>query len=421
MFLETLNETLWIALFLPLFALCALALLPRLPAMLKRRERRREGDREPSCALRPSQAAGTVLAATVGTGNIVGTAQAIAMGGPGAVFWMWVAALLGCAVKAGEIYFGSAYGGAMQYIRSALGRLPAALFAALALLSTLLVGNMAQINASVIALDGAFFHFSGPSRAVLCLGVTALTGLCLCGGISSAGKVCAAVIPPITLFYVLGAVRVLYANSAEILPALRRIVLDAFSTRAALGAAAGLGVREALLWGLRRGAFSNEAGLGSAANIHACTGSADPAVNARWGLAEVFADTLGICTLSALTLLCSGVKLPYGALPGPELMGAALASAWGTGGAALFLAFALFAFGFSTVLGCYVSGQRCASWLGLEEKRFRLLYLLCCLMGGLIPLDLIWRCADAVNVLLAAPNLLSLLLLSRRDLPLERT
>jgi AGCS family alanine or glycine:cation symporter len=414
MFLETLNEKLWILGFLPLFLLCALRLFPLLPRLLKP-EGRGETCSARDAALRPAEAAGTVLAATVGTGNIVGTAQAVAMGGPGAVFWMWAAALLGCAVKAGEIAFGQRFGGAMGYIRAALGRAGAAFYALLALVSTLLVGNMAQVNASLLSLEELCPLPEGIGRWMLCLTVTALAGLCLCGGVSAVGRICGVFVPGMTGIYVLGALFVLSVHREMILPSLRLIVRDALSARAALGAAAGLSFRRALLWGLRRGAFSNEAGLGSAANIHAFADSVDPAVNARWGVLEVLTDTLLLCTLSALVILCSGIRIPYGSMPGPELSRAAFASALGAEGASLFVALSLAAFGFSTVLGCYVSGQRCAAWLGLGERRFRRLYLLCCFLGGLLPLGLIWRAADAANVLMAAPNLLALLLLAGRE------
>ena len=410
MFLKLMDETLWTLLFLPLFLLCALVIFPQLPQLLKPLGRRGERQEEREGSLRPFQAAGTVLAATVGTGNIVGTTQAIAMGGPGAVFWMWIAAILGCAVKAGEIACGHRFGGAMQYIRALLGRIPAAVYAVLALLSTLLVGNMAQVNASVLALDELRIFPPGWGRVFLCVVLGALAALCLCGGVRAVGRICAVFVPFMTLIYVVGALLFLNERHREILPALRSIVRGAFGAPAVLGAASGLSMKQALLWGLRRGAFSNEAGLGSAANIHGCAGGSDPAKNALWGVFEVLVDTILLCTLSALVILCSGLEVPRGVLPGPELTKAAFAQAWGDRGASLFVGLALAFFGFSTVLGCYVTGQRCASWLGLEEKKFRLLYLFCCFMGGIVPLELIWNTADAANVWMATPNLLALIL-----------
>ena len=415
MILQNLNEQLWTLLFLPLFLLCAVTAAANLRPGTFRASGAAGASRDLGGTLDSAQAASTALAATVGTGNIVGTAQAIAMGGPGAVFWLWVAAALGCAVKYAEIYFGmEGAGGATAYIQRALGRRAASVYALLAALSALLVGNMAQMSSTVSAICGDCPRQGLWLRGALGLLFLLLLYLQTRGGIKRVGRVCAALVPFMSACYVLALSAVLLRFRAAIGPVLEQILHLALHPRAAIGAAGGAALRQTMIWGLRRGAFSNEAGLGTAANIHSGVKSACRGRHALWGPVEVFADTLVLCTLTALTILCSRVPIPYGTLPGPELLGAALARVFGKGAAGLFLAASLVLFGWSTVLGCFVSGGVCALWLG-GGKGERLYRTLCCLgvlLGSVLPVELIWQTADTLNALMAAPNLLALLFLA---------
>ncbi len=413
MFLERINQALWSLCFLPLFVLCGLFLLPLLFSLLHRRRDNDNTVLPPSKGPSPGQAAGTVLAASVGIGNIVGTAQAIAMGGPGAVFWMWAAALAGIPIKVAEIYYGQRRGkGAMGYISSELGRRSAFFFAALASLSALLMGDMAQMSASVSAVVSIAPGRENCLRLSAALLFPLLAGIILRGGSGRIGKVCAALVPLMAGAYALAAGGILFCYRDRVIPALRLILNSAFSPSAALGAGSGAALRQTLLWGLRRGSFSNEAGLGCAANVHACVSATSPERHALWGILEVSVDTLLICSLSALALLSAPISIPYGTLPGPELMQRVFAGVYGRVPAAGFLTLSLAAFGISTVLGAFVSASRCAEWIGWGRRPYLCVYLLCAALGCLFPAEWIWRSADAVNVLMALPNLLALFLLA---------
>ena len=336
------------------------------------------------------------------------------MGGPGAVFWLWCAALLGCAVKYAEIYQGQRFGGATGYIRHALGKLPARCYAGLTAVSALLVGNMAQMNGTVRALCGAAGEREPLLHLLPALLLTALLFFQLRGGARVVGSVCAALVPLMSLLYLLVLGGALFLLREELPAVFRTILREAFRPRAPVGAAGGLALRQTILWGLRRGAFSNEAGLGSAANIHAEVRSPSPQLHALWGVFEVFTDTFVLCTLTALTILVSGAEIPRGTLPGPELLREALSGVFGGSFASLFLSAELALFGFSTVLGVYACARRCVLWLGGEraEERYRRAYLLCALLGGLLPVGLVWELSDLVNLLLALPNLTALILLT---------
>ncbi len=382
MFWERVQDNLWLLLFLPLYAACGLRLLPhlRLPRPGIRRQKK-SGNTQ---GLKPGEAASTALAATVGTGNIVGTAQAIAMGGPGAVFWLWCAAILGCGIKYAEIYQGQRFGGAMGYIAWTLGRPAAAFYAALAALSALVVGNMAQMNGAVNAICSGV---GALPRVLLALLLSLLLWRQLGGGVSGVGSACGRLVPPMSVCYVLVLGYALFSFRERIPTVLGEILGTAFAPRACIGAAGGLAFRQTILWGLRRGAFSNEAGLGTAANIHAEVQTSQPQLHALWGVFEVLVDTLVLCTLTALVILCSGTVIPWGGLPGPELLQQALGGVCGEGGAAVFLAASLGLFGFSTVLGVYVCALRCVRWLwgGEAERRYRWAYLLCAFLAACCP------------------------------------
>lgn len=415
MVFEKLSNALWLFGFFPLFFLCSICLCRGLPALF-RQARRREGRAESAAGrLSSSQAVSAALAATVGTGNIVGTAQAICMGGPGALFWIWAASLMGCSVKTAEIYFGLRRRlGPMGYIASVLGPGAAWLSAASCCASALLVGNIAQIHTAASSLNSLMPAGTLFSRVVFGLTLTAVLALCLSEGAPSAGKACEVLVPVMFVLYLLFSCGILLRRRAFLIPALRSILKEAFRPSAALGAAGGLGFRSALLWGLRRGCFSNEAGLGTAASVHAFAAASQPARHALWGFVEVGLDSLLMCTLTGLVILCSGIALPYGSLPGTELILGAFSSVYGLRLSSVFLAVSMLFFCFSTVLGTYLPGNRAAAWIGLDEKRFRFVYLLCSLSAAFFPVEMIWYSADLLNILLAFPNLLALTALSSR-------
>lgn len=414
MVLDRLTNHLWLLCFLPLFLLCSIRLYAAFPALLRRSQRwtlewtaaKKEG-------LSASQAVSATLAATVGTGNIVGTAQAIAMGGPGALFWIWIAAILGLSVKTAEIWFGlHGRAGPMGYISAVLGRGAAKFYAAVSCVSVLLVGNMAQMNAAVCSLSTLLPGKTMVLKAVLGLLLSAFLARGLSGGSGTAGKVCSFLVPVMTLLFLGFSCGALILRRFSIAAVLKRIMRDAFTRSSVIGAVGGISIRNALLWGLRRGSFSNEAGLGTAASVHAYVNCASPDRHALCGILEVSVDTLVLCTISGLVILCSGVGIPFGSLPGPELMQQAFSTVYGEALSAVVMAFSLSSFGFSTTLGCYLIGCRAAKWIKLDEDVFRMIYILFAFLAGMLSLKAIWLSADLINVMLAVPNLLALFLLA---------
>lgn len=438
--MEKLNGIIWSWFFLPCLLCCGLWLTARCGALQFRRfgqamrvAFRGESDRGKE-GISPLQAASTALASTLGTGNIIGTAQAIAMGGMGAVFWLWIAALLGMVIKYAEILLalrfqirdgrGNLAGGPMYYIEKGLGRRfrPLGIFYAFfAALSVLSMGNMAQMNGAVASITGAVAEFrpldAGSEfrlRLFLGLALSASAGIILAGDAKRVGKVTTFLVPLMSGAFLLLTLLVIICHAEKLPGVLGGIVREAFLPRSALGAAGGLGLREALHWGVRRGAFSNEAGLGSAAIAHGSARAGLAPEHALWGIFEVFADTILLCTLTALAILCSGVPIPYGSAPGPELLRSAFAGVFGGKSAALFMAMSLFLFGFSTVLGCSVYGLRCAEYLfgGKGGNVFRLLFPVCALLGSVMSTGAVWAAADTVNAIMALPNFIALFALS---------
>ena len=295
-------------------------------------------------AVTPLQAVTTALAATVGTGNIVGTSQAIALGGYGAVFWLWLAALLGMMIKYSEVTLSIQYrerdakgdwvGGPMYYVKNGLGK-----------------------------------HWQW-------VGIL----FCVFAAIASFGKIFA----------------------------------TAFTPKALGGAASGIALKQTIVWGLRRSAFSNEAGLGSAAIAHAAADTKSPVQQGLYGIFEVFADTIVICTLTALTIICSGVDITFGHKVGSELITAAFATMFGQKFASVFVALALMLFAFTTILGWSLYGSRCVQYLfGLKvSKIYQVLFIIVVVVGAVASLDVVWDIADTFNGLMAIPNFIALFALS---------
>ena len=384
-------------------------------------------------AVTPLQAVTTALAATVGTGNIVGTCQAIAMGGYGAVFWLWAAALLGMVIKYAEITLavrfrqrnrqGEWVGGPMYYISRGLGnrgKFLAVAFCVLAVLSSFGSGNMAQANSiagSVADAAAVFFPGFQGGRALkwtVGLVLTGLTGLVLFGGVRRIGAVTEKLIPFMSTLYILFTMSVILGNLSCLGEALRKIFVGALAPRAVLGAASGITLRQAVIWGLRRSAFSNEAGLGSASIAHAAAQCDGPVQQGLYGIFEVFMDTLVICTLTALAVIVSGVDIPFGFKAGSALLTAAFATVWGSRFSALFIALSLMLFAYSTILGWSLYGTRCVQYLwGVKATRpYQVLFLGFVLLGSVSSADFVWDIADTCNGLTAIPNLAALFALS---------
>ena len=381
----------------------------------------------------PLQAMTTALAATVGTGNIAGVAGAIALGGPGAVFWMWISALLGMATKYAEVALavhfrerapdGSFRGGPMYYIR-ALGRGFKPLAGAFALLGALAafgIGNMVQANTAaeavsfaVTALCPAAAGMEQPLRLTTGILAALAVGLALMGGAARIGRVTERLVPFMSALYALAALVVVFLNLPAAGRALVDIVASAFTPTAALGGAAGMGIQRALQCGMERGMFSHEAGMGSAPIAHAGAQGADPDRQGLLGIFEVFADTVVICTLTALAILASGVPVPYGGAAGAELVIAAFGTAFGDGLAALMTAVCLALFALSTILSWSLYGERCFTYLtgGRWTALYRAAFTGAVVLGAAMRLDVVWALSSTLNGLMALPNLIALFPLS---------
>ena len=385
-------------------------------------------------AVTPFQAVTTALAATVGTGNIVGTSQAIALGGYGALFWLWMAALLGMIIKYSEVTLSIQYrernakgdwvGGPMYYIVKGMGKnwkWLAVLFAVFATLASFGIGNLSQANSITGSINQAITAFvpsavdhQGTISLVIGILLAVMVALALFGGIKRIGKVTELLVPFMSILYVLFTLIVIGCNLGGIGEAFRKIFVGAFTPKAVLGAGSGILLKETLVWGLRRSAFSNEAGLGSAAIAHAAAETKGPVQQGLYGMFEVFIDTILICTLTGLTIIVSGVDIPFGIKPGSELITNAFATVLGSQFASLFVAIALMLFAFSTILGWSLYGTRCVEYLfGLKAtKVYQLIFICMVVVGATVSLDVVWDVADTFNGLMAIPNFISLFALS---------
>ncbi len=383
-------------------------------------------------AVTPFQAVCTALAATVGTGNIAGVAGAIAVGGPGAVFWMWVSAFFGMCTKFSEVTLavhfrernpaGDWVGGPMYSIKNGLGRrwMPLAwIFSALGVLAVFGTGCATQVNTIVTAINSALYNFgAGPQEGFpmvnLAIGVVlaAAIGVVLLGGVKRIGRVTERLVPFMALLYVVLALGVVLLNLGRVPGVFRAIVQGAFTPSAFTGGVIG-SMFVAMQRGVSRGIFSNEAGLGTASIAHASSDIDDPVHQGLFGIFEVFADTFVICTLTALVILASGVPVPYGDAAGAELTISGFTASYG-GWVSLLTAVAMCCFAFSTILGWGLYGTRCLEFLcgSRSQKPFLAVYALVAILGATADLGLLWNIADTCNGLMAIPNLLSLALLS---------
>lgn len=385
-------------------------------------------------AVTPLQAVTTALAATVGTGNIIGTTQAIAMGGYGAVFWLWLAALLGMAIKYSEVTLSIRYrerdakgdwvGGPMYYIKNGMGRnwgWLAALFCVFAALASFGIGNMSQANSVADALANVVTTFAPRAERLVpainrMTGVTLalVTALVLFGGVKRIGIVAEKLVPFMSVLYIALTLVVIFGNVSNIGHAFGLIFESAFTPEAVLGGAGGITLKHCVAWGLRRSAFSNEAGLGSAAIAHAAAQTPGPVQQGFYGIFEVFVDTIVLCTLTALTIIVSGVDVAFGVTPGSEVITSAFATVLGDKAAVLFVAVALMLFAYSTLLGWSLYGTRCVQYLfGIGASRvYQALFVLAVVVGATQPVDFVWDIADTFNGLMAIPNFIALFALS---------
>ncbi len=384
-------------------------------------------------AMTPFQAVCTALAATVGTGNIAGVAGAIAIGGPGAVFWMWCSALLGMCTKFSEVTLavrfrersatGEWVGGPMYYIKNGLSKnwhWLAALYSLFGVLTVFGTGNATQVNTIVTAIDSALTAYGDFSKSMLStvnlvagVLVAMLVAMVLLGGIKRIGSVTEKLVPFMALFYVVLALGVVILNIRRFPAVLASIVGGAFDPRAFTGGAIG-SVFLSMQKGVSRGIFSNEAGLGTGSIAHACADTRKPVKQGMFGIFEVFADTIVICTLTAMVILCSGTTVNYGTAAGAELTISGFTTTYG-GWASIFTAVALCCFAFSTIIGCGLYGSRFLVFLCRSDKvakPFFLVYSFVSILGATMDLGLLWSIADTFNGLMSIPNLLALLLLS---------
>ena len=371
----------------------------------------------------PFQALMTALAATVGTGNIAGVATAIYFGGPGALFYMWVIALIGMATKYTEAVLAVAYrevdelgnhvGGPMYYIKNGVGaKFPtlalvlAPAFAIFTALAGFGIGNGVQANSVASALHANFDVPVLVSGLVMMVAV----GLVLIGGIRRIAEVASALVPAMIVVYIGGAVMVLAINYEAIPSALGLVFYHAFTPTAAEGGFIGATVMLAIRWGFARGIFSNEAGLGSAAIAHAAAKTDDPIQQGLVGMVGVFIDTLVVCTLTGLVIITSG--LWTSGVNGAALTSAAFGAALPWGGALVAVSLALFAF--TTLLGWSYYGERAVEFLfGVKAIwPYRIVWVLAIPVGAMTSLDLVWNMADALNAMMALPNLIALFILA---------
>lgn len=378
------------------------------------------------------QAVCTALAATVGTGNIAGVAGAIAIGGPGAIFWMWISAILGMCTKFSEVTLavkfreknqrGDYVGGPMYYIKNGLGKKwiwLAYLFATFCILATFGIGNTTQVNTIVTSIDTALLNYNlvaennlSTLNLLLGIGIAIITGMVLLGGIKRIGSVTERLVPFMAIFYMILSLGVIFVNISD-LPAVFGMIFEgAFNPSAVTGGIVG-SMLLSMKRGISRGIFSNEAGLGSGSIAHACADTDDPVKQGMFGIFEVFVDTIVICTITALVILCSGVDIAYGVDAGAELTIAGFVSTYG-GWVTIFTAIAMCCFAFSTVIGWGLYGARCLEFIASEKavKPFIILFSLATILGATMELELIWDLADTFNGLMAVPNLIALVLLS---------
>lgn len=380
----------------------------------------------------PFQAVCTALAGTVGTGNIAGVAGAIALGGPGAIFWMWCSAFLGMCTKFSEVTLAIHYreknanneyvGGPMYYIKNGLPKkwhFLAILYAVFGVLTVFGTGNATQVNTIVASVNSALSNFhiiSGThnENANLIFGIfiAALVAMVLLGGIKRIGQVSEKLVPLMAVLYVFLSFGVIIANIERVPSVFANIFISAFSPSAITGGAVG-SMFLCMKKGISRGIFSNEAGLGTGSIAHACADTENAPQQGLFGIFEVFMDTIIICTLTGLVILLAAPNISYGQAAGAELTISAFTATYGNW-ISIFTAIAMCCFAFSTIIGWGLYGSRCIEFLGGEKlvRPFLVIYSFVSIIGATMNLGLLWDIADTFNGLMAVPNLIALFILS---------
>ena len=383
-------------------------------------------------SLTPFQAVCTALAATVGTGNIAGVAGAIAIGGPGAVFWMWISALLGMCTKFAEVTLavhfrerndkGDYVGGPMYYIKNGLGKKwmwLAYLYAFFVVCAVFGTGNATQVNTITAAINTAMVNYAlltpdslRGSNLIIGIFICIIVALILIGGVKRIGRVSEKLVPIMALIYIVLGIG-LIAMKADRIPAVfASIIQGAFNPTAVTGGIVG-SFFISMQKGVSRGIFSNEAGLGTGSIAHACADTECPVKQGMFGIFEVFMDTIVICTMTALVILLSGVTIPYGQAAGAELTISGFTSVYGNW-VSIFTAVAMCCFAFSTIVGWGLYGARCAEFL-LGSKillPFNIAYSLIAIVGATVDLGVIWGISDTFNGFMTVPNLIGVFLLT---------
>ena len=383
-------------------------------------------------AMSPFQAVCTALAGTVGTGNIAGVAGAVAIGGPGAVFWMWCSAFLGMCTKFSEvtlaIHFreknknGEYVGGPMYYIKNGLNKKWIWLAFAYAVFGVLTVfgtGNATQVNTIVASINSALLGYGIISQKnvahislVVGILIAALVAMVLLGGVKRIGQVSEKLVPFMALLYVVLGLGVICVNYQKVPSVISSIFVGAFNPSAVTGGVVGSFIMS-LRKGVSRGIFSNEAGLGTGSIAHACADTDKPVKQGLFGIFEVFIDTIVICTLTALVILCGNETVTYGTAAGAELTIAGFVSVYGNW-VSIFTAVSLCCFAFSTIIGWGLYGSRCIEFIGGEKlvKPFLVVYSFVSIVGATMNLGLMWDIAETFNGFMMIPNLIALFLLS---------
>jgi AGCS family alanine or glycine:cation symporter len=431
-------------------------------SIFKRKDVRKTDDKH---AISQFQSLCTALAATVGTGNIVGVATAIALGGPGAVFWMWLSAFLGMMTNFGENTLGIKYrykdekgqwvGGAMIYIERGLGSVfknskikffreakflhnwkwLAVLFSIFCMLASFGIGNMSQANSIASGIEGAFFSNLSTAyifgnvtwvKAIVAVVIMALVSLVVLGGIKRIASVAEKIVPFMVVLYLIGGLVIIFANLGNVGGAFGMIFSEAFKVESAAGGMIGYGLAEAARRGISRGVFSNEAGLGSSVMVHSASDVKEPVQQGMWGIFEVFADTIIVCTITALSILASGVftmeghlaAMALGDLPN-HMTGAGLTQAafdtilpYGLG--SKFVSIAILLFAFTTILGWSYYGERAVTYLFGPKSvvPYKVIFILVIAFGCMSGLALVWDISDTFNGFMAVPNLIAITLMS---------
>lgn len=391
------------------------------------------GKNEDKSSISQFQSLCTALAATVGVGNIAGVATAIVSGGPGTIFWMWIAAIFGTMTNFSENVLGIYYrrknqdnewaGGAMYYLSDgvgayngckAIGKALAIAFGVFAIFASFGIGNASQINTISTNLESAFSISPQISGVILMV----LAGLVILGGIKRIASVTEKVVPTMVVLYLIGAIVVVITNISIVPAAFESIFAFAFGARAVGGAVAGVAVKNAITWGFKRGVFSNEAGLGSSVIVHSASNVKEPVRQGMWGIFEVVADTLVVCTLTALVILTSGaVDLNSGEMltdmAGTVLVSNSFANVFGSIGSS-FIAIAILLFAFSTVLGWSYYGTKAWEYLFGTKSTviYKAVFVAFVYVGATMSLDLAWDISDTFNGLMALPNLIGVVVLS---------